>query len=139
MKSNFAKRVTSLISAAMIIATISLSGCSTTGMNDNAMGNVNNGINTANNIGMNIFKTAIDNKCRSELTQHNAWRIARLAMTQNQEQVLQTKICSCVSEQAPQHVSFNDVAQAAIDTEYRSKLATRVVLKSLQSCYANFV
>ena len=88
---------------------------------------------------MNILKTAIDNKCRSELSQHNAWRIAQLAMTQNQEEALQTKICGCVSEQAPQHVTFNDMAQATIDPQYRSKLATKVVLKSLQSCYANFV
>ncbi|WP_230655923.1 hypothetical protein [Psychrobacter sp. I-STPA10] len=120
----------------MIVITFALTGCSTTGVNNNA---ANNGINTASNIGMNIFKVAIDNKCRSELSQHKAWRIARMAMTQNQENVLQNKICGCVSEQAPQHITFNDMAQAIIDSEYRTKLATKVVVKSLQSCYGSFM
>ena len=133
------KHITKATYAATIVAALALTSCSTTGVNNNAAGNINNGINTANNIGMNIFKTAIDNKCRSELSQHNAWRIARVAMSQNQEEALQTKICGCVSEQAPQHVSLNDVAKATIDTQYRSQLATKVVIKSLQSCYANFI
>lgn len=133
------KHISKITSTVTILATLILTSCSTTGVNNTAAGNINNGINTANNIGMNILKTAIDNKCRSELSQHNAWRIAQLAMTQNQEEALQTKICGCVSEQAPQHVTFNDMAQATIDPQYRSKLATKVVLKSLQSCYANFV
>ena len=133
------KYIPKITCAITIMAALTLTSCSTTNMNNNSAGNVNNGINTANNIGMNIFKSAINNKCRSELTQHNAWRIARIAMSQNQEEVLQTKICGCVSEQALQHVTFNDVAKATMDTQYRSKLATKIVLKSLQSCYASFI
>lgn len=127
------------IAATCMTLTLTLAGCSTTGVNNTANGNANNGINTAGNIGMSIFKTAIDNKCRSELSQHKAWRIARVAMSENQEAVVQDKICGCVSEQAPQQLSISDMTKATIDSEYRKKLATRVVVKSLQSCYGSFM
>ena len=133
------KHISKITSTVTILATLILTICSTTGVNNTAAGNINNGINTDNNIGMNILKTPIENKCRSELSQHKAWRIARVAMSENQEAVVQDKICGCVSEQAPQQLSISDMTKATIDSEYRKKLATRVVVKSLQSCYGSFM
>ncbi|WP_350559282.1 hypothetical protein [Psychrobacter sp. CAL346-MNA-CIBAN-0220] len=122
-----------LISTAML-AMFTLAGCTTTGANTNA----GNAINTANNIGMNVFKAAIDNQCRSQIQKQPAWRIASVAMNDGQKEAIQSKVCGCVSEQAPQQVTIVELGNAAIDAEYRAKLVTKVVAKSLQSCYANF-
>ena len=117
-----------------MLATFALSGCTTTGANTNA----GTAIGTANDIGMNIFKAAIDNQCRVQIQKQPAWRIASVAMTENQKEAVQSKVCGCVSEQAPQQVTLIELGNAAIDAQYRGQLVTRVVAKSLQSCYANF-
>ena len=119
-----------LLTSAALMATFALAGCATTG-------GANPTVGTATNVGMNIFKTAVDNQCRVELEKNNAWRLARVAMTPEQEATMQTKICGCVSEQAPQQVTVVDMTNAAIDSNYRAQLVTKVVAKSLQSCYAN--
>lgn len=59
-------------------------------------------------------------------------------MNSEQEEVAKTKICGCVSEQAPQQVTVVDMTNAAIDPQYRAQLVTKVVAKSLQTCYASF-
>lgn len=123
-----------LISTAML-ATLALSGCTTTGgMNNNA----GTAIGTANEIGMNVFRAAVDNQCRSQIENQSAWRIASAAMTETQEEAIKSNVCGCVSEQAPQQVTIVELGNAAIDTNYRTQLVTRVVAKSLQSCYASF-
>lgn len=116
------------------MTSLALSGCATTGTGTDA----GNAVGTATNVGMNIFKTAVDTQCRSELEKQNAWRIARVAMNSEQEEAVKTKICGCVSEQAPQQVTVVDITNAAIDSQYRAQLVTRVVAKSLQTCYASF-
>ena len=45
----------------------------------------------------------------------------------------------CLSEQAPQHVTLVELGNAAIDSQYRTQLVTKVVAKSLQSCYTSFM
>lgn len=115
-------------------ATFSLAGCTSTGTPTNT----NKTASTATNVGLNVFKVAMDNKCRSELEKKTTWRLARIAMSPQQEEKNQTKICGCVSEQAPNHVTLVDMANAAIDPDYRSQLVTKVVIKSLQTCYGNF-
>jgi hypothetical protein len=123
-----------LISTAML-ATVALAGCTTTTGTNTTAGNA---IGTANNIGMNVFKAAVDNQCRSEIEKQNAWRIASAVMTAEQKEAVQSNVCGCVSEQAPQQVTIVDMANAAVDSQYRTQLVTRVVAKSLQTCYANF-
>ncbi|WP_201616009.1 hypothetical protein [Psychrobacter urativorans] len=122
-----------LISTAML-ATLALTGCATTGANNN----VGNTVGTATDIGMNVLKAAIDNQCRSQIEKQPAWRVASVVMNDEQKEAIQSKVCGCVSEQAPQQVTIVELGNAAIDTEYRAKLVTRVVAKSLQSCYASF-
>lgn len=123
-----------LISTAML-AIFSLTGCTTTGGANN---NAGNAIGTANEIGMNVFRAAVDNQCRSQIENQSAWRIASAAMTETQEEAIKSNVCGCVSEQAPQQVTIVELGNAAIDTNYRTQLVTRVVAKSLQSCYASF-
>ncbi|PNK59869.1 hypothetical protein [Psychrobacter sp. FDAARGOS_221] len=123
-----------LITSIALLTTLALSGCATTGGTTNG----NTTMGNATNMGMNIFKSAVDAQCRSELEKQNAWRVARVAMNTEQEEAAKTKICGCVSEQAPQQVTVVELAEAAMDTTYRSQLVTKVVAKSLQSCYASF-
>ncbi|MEN2750455.1 hypothetical protein AAIR29_02300 [Psychrobacter sp. FBL11] len=122
------------LASTALLASLILAGCTTTGTNTNA----NTAIGTANEIGMNVFKAAIDNQCRIQIEKQNAWRIASVAMTETQEEAVKSKVCGCVSEQAPQHVTVVELGNAAIDPAYRTQLVTRVVAKSLQSCYASF-
>lgn len=119
----------------MLLATFALAGCTTTGGMNNSTGTA---IGTANEIGMNVFKTAIDNQCRSQIEKQSAWRIASVAMTEAQQESVKSNVCGCVSEQAPQQVTLVELGNAAIDSQYRTQLVAKVVAKSLQSCYASF-
>ncbi|WLP93790.1 hypothetical protein [Psychrobacter sp. M13] len=123
-----------LVSTAML-ATLALTGCATSG---GANTNAGTAIGTANEIGMNVFKAAIDNQCRSQIEKQTAWRVASVAMTEAQQEAVKTNVCGCVSEQAPQQVTIVELGNAAIDSSYRTQLVTRVVAKSLQTCYASF-
>ncbi|MGM8888224.1 hypothetical protein ACS8FD_20015, partial [Psychrobacter sp. 1U2] len=60
------------LASTALLASLTLAGCTTTGTNTNA----NTAIGTANEIGMNVFKAAIDNQCRSQIENQSAWRIA---------------------------------------------------------------
>ena len=124
-----------LLTSTMMLATFALAGCATTDVNSNA----GTAIGTANEIGMNVFKAAIDNQCRSQIEKQNAWRIASVAMTDAQEEEVKGRVCGCVSEQAPQQVTIVELGKAAIDASYRTQLVARVVAKSLQSCYGSIV
>lgn len=127
-----------LVSTAMF-ATFALAGCTTTGGVNTVNTNAGTAMGTANEIGMNVFKAAVDNQCRSQIESQNAWRIASTAMTETQEEAVKSKVCGCVSEQAPQQVTIVELGNAAIDPAYRTQLVTRVVAKSLQSCYGSIV
>lgn len=121
--------------SALLLATFALTGCATT---DGANNTTGNAIGTANEIGMNVFKSAIDNQCRSQIEKQNTWRIASVAMTETQQEAVKSNVCGCVSEQAPQQVTLVELGNAAIDAQYRTQLVAKVVAKSLQSCYASF-
>lgn len=124
-----------ILTLTAMVATFALAGCTTPGSTANS----GNSVGTASGIGMNVFKAAVNNQCRIELEQQSAWRIARTAMTVEQESAVQTRICNCVSEQAPQQVTIVDMTNAAIDSEYRTQLVTKVAVRSLQSCYGSFI
>lgn len=125
-----------LTTAAAMLASFALAGCATT---PDATNTAVNTVGTATNIGMNVFKVAVDTTCRSEIEKQNAWRVAKVAMTAEQQEAAKTKVCGCVSEQAPQQVGIVEMTNAAIDAKYRNQLVTQVVAKSLQSCYSSMI
>ncbi|WP_352338731.1 hypothetical protein [Psychrobacter sp. 16-MNA-CIBAN-0192] len=122
-----------LLLSTTMLATLALAGCATNGTN---MGN-GTAMGTASDIGMSVLKGAIDNQCRIEIQKQPAWRVASVVMSSDQKEAVQSKVCGCVSEQAPQQVTLVELGNAAIDTQYRAKLVTRVVAKTLQSCYSS--
>jgi hypothetical protein len=125
-----------LSTAAAMLATFALAGCATTPDANNTAVNT---VGTATNIGMNVFKVAVDTTCRTEIEKQNAWRLAKVALTAEQQEAAKTKVCGCVSEQAPQQVGIVEMTNAAIDSKYRNQLVAQVVTKSLQSCYSSMI
>ncbi|MDN6275628.1 hypothetical protein [Psychrobacter sp.] len=129
------------LASTLMLATFALAGCTTTGGVDstNAGTSAGNAISTANQVGMNVFTAAVDNQCRSQIENQNAWQIASAAMTEIQQENIKSNVCGCVSEQAPQEVTIIELGNAAIDSQYRTQLVTRVVAASFQSCYSSFI
>lgn len=94
---------------------------------------------TTQQVGMAAIKIAINSKCVTELNNTPAWKKATQLMTGEQKQNIQTDICGCVSEQAPQNVTTVDLATAAIDPTARATIVNNVVTKTIQSCVSEAV
>lgn len=120
---------------------LALAGCSSTGTIDPtvATNTAVNTIGTATNVGMAVFQTAVDQKCRSEITNHQYYKIASVAMTEQQRINLQDSVCGCVSQNATQNVNIVDLATAASSSTARTQLVTKAVANTLQTCVGQFV
>jgi hypothetical protein len=94
---------------------------------------------TTQQVGMAAIKIAINSKCVTELNNTPAWKKATQLMTAEQKQNVQTDICGCVSEKAPQNVTTVDLATAAIDPAARATIVNNVVTKTIQSCVSEAV
>lgn len=121
-----------LVLSAMVGA-ILLTGCATTGTDGTS-----NAINTATNVGMAVFKTAVDTQCRTQLNGYNAYKTITILMTTEQKTALENKVCGCVSEKAPQSVTLTELGQAVIDENARAQIATSAVSKTINACVSEF-
>lgn len=95
--------------------------------------------NTTQQLGSAALKIAINAKCTTELNNLAAWQTATKMMTADQKTNVQTEICGCVSEKAPQSVTAVDLATAAIDPAARATIVTNVVTKTINACVAEAV
>ena len=82
------------------------------------------------------LKIAINAKCTTELNNLPAWKTATKVMTADQKNNVQSEICGCVSEKAPQSVSTVDLATAALDPQARATIVSNVVTKTINACVA---
>ncbi|MFU9047383.1 hypothetical protein ACNAUY_13445 [Acinetobacter tibetensis] len=89
---------------------------------------------TSQQVGMAAIKIAINSKCVTELNNTPAWKTATQLMTAEQKQNIQTDICGCVSEKAPQNVTTLDLATAAIDPTARATIVNQVVSETVNAC-----
>lgn len=89
---------------------------------------------TSQQVGMAAIKIAINSKCVTELNNTPAWKTATQLMTTEQKQNIQTDICGCVSEKAPQNVTTLDLATAAIDPTARATIVNQVVSETVNAC-----
>ncbi|HEX5382491.1 MAG TPA: hypothetical protein VFW61_09710 [Acinetobacter sp.] len=89
---------------------------------------------TSQQVGMAAIKIAINSKCVTELNNTPAWKTATRLMTAEQKQNIQTDICGCVSEKAPQNVTTLDLATAAIDPTARATIVNQVVSETVNAC-----
>ncbi len=95
--------------------------------------------NTTQQLGSAALKIAINAKCTTELSNLPAWQTATKMMTADQKTNIQTEICGCVSEKAPQSVTAVDLATAAIDPAARATIVSNVVTKTINACVAEAV
>lgn len=94
---------------------------------------------TTQQLGMTALKIGINAKCTTELNNLAAWQTATQVMTPEQKTNIQTEICGCVSEKAPQSVTAVDLASAALDPAARSTIVSNVVTKTINACVAEAV
>ena len=111
--------------------TLVLSACTATGTSEAP--------STTQQLGGTALKIAINAKCTTELNNIPAWQTATRLMTTTQKQNIQTEICGCVSEKAPQNVTAVDLATAAIDPVARTTIVGNVVAKTINACVAEAV
>lgn len=131
------KTKTSLKLATIFAPLVLLSGCASTGgtlpIDPNAA------IGTATGIGSTIIKTAIDQKCHSEIQNNNYWKIASLAMTPEKQTQVVNNVCGCVTDKGMQSVTIVDITNAAIDSNARTRIVANAVANTMQTCYSEFV
>ena len=123
--------------AAVIGSAIALGGCaSTTG---NGVMDANSTIGTANNVGMAIFKAAVNQQCQTQLQNNQYWRLGSVLMTSEKQAQVASNVCGCVSEKAPQSITIVDLTTAAVDPTARNVIVARAVSNTLQQCVGEFV
>lgn len=91
---------------------------------------------TAQQLGMTAIKIAINAKCTTELNNQPAWQVMSRAMTTEQQQTVQSNICGCVSDKAPENITAVDLATAAIDPTARATIVSNAVTRTLNQCVA---
>ena len=120
--------------AALIPLTLALTACVSVDSNGTA-----NTQSATQQLGGVALKIAINAKCTTELNNIAAWQVATKLMTSTQKQNIQSEICGCVSEKAPQSVTAVDLATAAIDPVARNTIITNAVTKTINACVAEAV
>ena len=110
-----------------------LSACTTT----DSTGNTSPSLTQT--LGTTALQIAINSKCTTELNNLPAWKTATVLMTETQKTNIQSEICGCVSEKAPQSVTAVDLATAAIDPAARATIVSNAVSKTINACVAEAV
>ncbi|ARG17681.1 TPA: hypothetical protein JIZ13_11920 [Acinetobacter nosocomialis] len=87
-------------------------------------------------LGMTALKVAVNAKCITEINNVAAWKTATKLMTAEQRDSIQTNVCGCVSEKAPNSVTAVDLATAALDPAARATVVNQVVSNTVNACVA---
>lgn len=91
---------------------------------------------TSQQLGMAALKIAVNAKCINEINTLPAWKTATRLMTSEQRENIQTNVCGCVSEKAPNSVTTVELATAAIDPTARATIVNQVVSETVNACVA---
>lgn len=91
---------------------------------------------TSQQLGMAALKVAVNAKCINEINTLPAWKTATRLMTVEQRETIQTNVCGCVSEKAPNSVTAVELATAAIDPTARATIVNQVVSETVNACVA---
>lgn len=114
-----------------------LSACATDGTMNGATGTTSSGYgSTAQQLGMTAIKIAVNAKYTTELNQLPAWKMVSKTLTSDQQQTVQSNICDCVSDKAPESVTAVDLATAALDPAARTTIASNAVSRTINQCVA---
>lgn len=91
---------------------------------------------TTQQLGVAALKVAVNAKCITEINNVAAWKTATKLMTAEQRDSIQTNVCGCVSEKAPNSVTAVELAAAAFDVNARATIVNQVVSKTVNECVA---
>jgi hypothetical protein len=91
---------------------------------------------TSQQLGMAALKIAVNAKCLNEINTLPAWKTATRYMTADQRDNIQTNVCGCVSDKAPNSVTAIELATAAIDPSARATIVNQVVSQTVNACVA---
>ncbi|WP_109440570.1 hypothetical protein [Acinetobacter haemolyticus] len=112
-----------LIVAPLVLA---FAGCAAT--------DTNNPTTTSQQLGMAALKVAVNAKCLNEINNIAAWKTATRYMSTEQRNEIQTNVCGCVSDKAPESVTAFDLATAAVDPAARTMIVNKVVTETVNTC-----
>ena len=101
-------------------------------------GSMNPTATTANNIGMAVFQSAVDQTCRTQLNNRTEYKVLTSVLTADKKQDVENQVCGCVSTEASKNVTMVELAQAAIDPNARATLITNTVNNTLSTCVSRF-
>lgn len=121
--------------ALLLPLTLALTACIST----DSMNGTTSTQSATQQLGGVALKIAINAKCTTELNNIPAWKTATKLMSSTQKQDIQSEICGCVSEKAPQSVTAVDLATAAIDPVARNTIISNAVTKTINACVAEAV
>ena len=99
----------------------------------------NTAATTSQQLGVTALKIAVNAKCINEIHTLPVWKTATRLMTSEQRENIQTNVCGCVSEKAPNSVTTIELATAAIDPAARNTIVTNAVTKTINACVAEAV
>ncbi|MDO5356256.1 MAG: hypothetical protein Q4E77_02030 [Conchiformibius sp.] len=108
-----------------------LGACAGNGGNAGGIGGLGQ---TVGGIGSNMLSMYVQNQCVSELQSRNEWRLVALAMSQQQQAEWENRICGCVSEEAPNHLSAADLTQL-VSEQGRTQVMADVTVKTVSACF----
>lgn len=109
-----------------LITALGLASCAATDGNQSS--------DAATGIGMNILKTAVKQTCQTQLVNHQYWKVATVAMSEQSKAKISDTACGCVADKAPESVSMTELATAAINPSARAQITQKIVANSLQAC-----
>ena len=121
--------------ALLLPLTLALTACVST----DSMNGTTSTQSATQQLGGVALKIAINAKCTTELNNIPAWKTATKLMSSTQKQDIQSEICGCVSEKAPQSVTAVDLATAAIDAVARNTIISNAVTKTINACVTEAV
>lgn len=108
---------------------LALSACGS-----NGTGNLTGVGSTATHMGKNLFNFYVQNQCVGELQSRNEWRLIALAMSQQQQNEWENKICGCVSEEGLNNLTAADMANL-LKPDSRNQIIAEVGAKTVTACF----
>lgn len=137
----------------ILMVSIGLSACASTdgGVQNQGQSNIDRTIGSiftgtehtstdakAQGITANLIRMYVNNQCVNYLQARQEWRFAALAMSAEKKAEWEGRICGCVSEEAPNHITAADLVGVMTEAG-RAKLMTEITTKTVTACYKRLV
>lgn len=123
---------------ALLAPMVLLTACATTGTTTTATPTTTTTAD-AQNPAMAIFSQMMDAQCRAQLNAQPIYQNVSAFITPDQKAVLENKVCGCVSEESLKNMNLTDVISAGLDKSAQTRVVTKALGKTLQTCATKFI